>query len=115
MVTDHLTCRTGQYAVDELISADGKLGGMSYRIDQENQYRGEMISLTMWWPVWSTYPADKTSLNRFRWLNWGYGIYDFEPNIVKRYRHPAVPYWVITLPLSVLSAYLILWKPRKLV
>ncbi|MDB5345769.1 MAG: hypothetical protein JWP89_4146 [Schlesneria sp.] len=25
----------------------------------------------------------------------------------------AVPYWTITLPLTLLSAYLILWKPRK--
>jgi hypothetical protein len=30
-----------------------------------------------------------------------------------RYRAALLPYWSITIPLMFLSAYLILWKPRK--
>lgn len=31
----------------------------------------------------------------------------------KRYEIRQIPYWSVVLPLTLLSAYLILWKPRK--
>ncbi len=49
--------------------------------------------------------------------NWSWelcGIYCGRRTFVNGYSAVwAVPYWVIAIPLTLLSAYLILWKPRK--
>lgn len=47
----------------------------------------------------------------FTWRWWIYAIVeDVVPH--KRFRFLVIPYWSITIPLTLLSAYLLLWKPR---
>jgi hypothetical protein len=45
-------------------------------------------------------------INADNWTGFG-GVWRWNKGVI------AVPYWIFTFPLIVLSAYLILWKPRQ--
>ena len=49
------------------------------------------------------------------WAGFTFGAEQFKPGVmpVHRLKIYSVPYWSIVIPLALLSAYLILWKPRK--
>jgi hypothetical protein len=48
----------------------------------------------------------------FTWRWWIYAVIeDIAP--LRRYRFLVISYWSLVVPLTLLSAYLLLWKPRK--
>ena len=49
------------------------------------------------------------------WAGFTFGAEQFRPGVMPLHRLEiyAIPYWSIVIPLALLSAYLILWKPRK--
>jgi hypothetical protein len=53
-------------------------------------------------------------LDRIKWhwrlLGFGYGE-DIRPDYMMTYRY--IPYWSLVVPVTLLSAYLILWRPRR--
>ncbi len=50
---------------------------------------------------WIQHPCSLSVINdRLNWFEENHATFD-------------IPYWIITIPLTLLSAYLILWKPRK--
>ena len=56
--------------------------------------------------AWRSYtPAERESAPR--WEKWDWSDWMFEDYAW------IIPYWSIVIPLTLLSAYLLLWKPRK--
>ena len=48
-----------------------------------------------------------------RFLGFYFSEREFMPGPLFRIAESTVPYWSLACPLTLLSAYLILWKPRK--
>ena len=46
------------------------------------------------------------------WLGFRYGMKLLPDNLVAKVNVRIIPYWSLTIPLTLLSAYLLLWKPR---
>lgn len=65
-------------------------------------------------------PWDEAEVH-WKWQHWGFdfgaGTYLSRSSVVGLFERRVdlwrVPYWAITIPLTSVSAYLILWKPRK--
>ena len=57
-------------------------------------------------------PVDATEDDGLRWhWKWcGFGVYDWASEPVRAIE---IPHWSVVLPLTVLSAYLLLIKPRQ--
>ncbi|MBS0201249.1 MAG: hypothetical protein JSS49_00010 [Planctomycetes bacterium] len=62
--------------------------------------------------LWISFSIDHSEIEAarelFRWRWGGFGY--ISTSALRCY---LLPYWSITIPLTILSAYLILWKPRK--
>ena len=78
------------------ISADGELKSLSWK--SSGQLKGNDISLGLSPGFLSK--SYTTTVNELTTSN-------------VSFREFHLPYWSITIPLTLLSAYLILWKPRK--
>jgi hypothetical protein len=70
--------------------------------------------------TWNTAPVtdsfDGFNNPSMRWSWRGFGVGELVPEEefdIERIVFRIVPYWSLVLPLTILSAYLILWKPRK--
>jgi hypothetical protein len=67
------------------------------------------ISSTHWKKGLHPHDLDRIQWH-WRFLGFGYGD-DIRPDYMMTYRY--IPYWSLVIPLALLSAYLILWQPRK--
>lgn len=118
VVTDELRIPTRTHSAAALMSSGHSL----LWITQETNGATEGDYPAVWMTVDSS--DNLMTLEEIRWL-WqehGFGVGEWSFNelgnpsgkaytITQTYR--AVPYWTITIPLTLLSAYLILWQPRK--
>ena len=50
---------------------------------------------------------------RLDWAGFTFGASLKKPSLVRRLDLVLIPYWSIVVPLTLLSAFLLLWKPRK--
>ena len=79
----------------------------------------EEIDLGPRYPKWNTssgHPELFHSQFKWRWRVCGFGVGDIdtEPDVGFRETCAMIPYWSIVIPLTVLSAWLLLSKSRKL-
>jgi hypothetical protein len=67
-------------------------------------------------PVTDSFDGFNFPSMRCSWRRFGFGLGEFVPEEefdTERIVFRIVPYWSLILPLTLLSAYLILWKPRQ--
>jgi hypothetical protein len=87
------------------------------------RYESLDLSAFGWTPGWSVVPIEQApSLHsgesrivyntKWRWSWFGFDFCDAS-NADSRSFHRNIPYWSVTIPLTFLSACLILWKPRQ--
>ena len=110
-VFDHVYIPLGNRNCDYLDSCEGKLSWGR---------RGEVESYEMPpRPGWTRIlidvmgePVNESEDDGLRWhWKWcGFGVYDWDNEPVRAIE---IPHWSVVLPLTVLSAYLLLTKPRK--
>lgn len=119
-------------ATESLLSIEGCLGWMQgFQHDSEISDRTEELlarNLVTRFPEWHSYsidgmaPLSETSrldspLAQWCWRRFRIGAGREESILASggffRGTDWVAPYWLIVLPLTLLSAYLILWKPRK--
>lgn len=69
----------------------------------------------MGWNLFRGMPVDHPGWVHWSWWHCGFGMYKAEnnPSCPFMVTELLVPHWSLVLPLTLLSAYLILWKPRK--
>ncbi|MDB5343510.1 MAG: hypothetical protein JWP89_1887 [Schlesneria sp.] len=58
-------------------------------------------------------PANVPEELTWRWKVGEFEVGEFPEKLIGQKSYLIVPYWSITTPLALVSAYLILWKPRK--
>lgn len=100
-------------------------GGLDfYRVT----YRDSTVAEGWAWPRVMSYPiGTQDPMDLAPWpcheIEWRWDFMGFHVGVanligtgqpIRRDQDCMVPYWSIILPLTLLSAYLILWKPRKL-
>jgi len=118
IIEDRVEYSTREDTTDIWISSDNEFGVIRHFVDQEKYSKinpDETITLGPSYPTWSTAPsgtAEFSSLNgRRRWL--GIGIADMETDDGSGYMCVTACYWSIALPLTLLSAYLLLWPGKR--
>ncbi len=106
---DLISFPTGQLTEDSLISGDASL------VWERSRFKD--LSLVPEFPSWIArccpqgIYGDEMGIN-WRWRFAGFGAGD-ALNDTSWSTLWMTPYWCSTIPLIILSAYLILWKPRK--
>jgi hypothetical protein len=85
------------------------------------------LPITISTPGWRTYTVGTTGKSvegffrnqkqavdwRWKWLGFDFGQSQASQPIPLQMTFLTIPYWSLVLPPTLLSAYLILWKPRK--
>lgn len=103
---DFVRLVSNQRAVETLISRDGVITWM--RLDYP--VAGESGETELMPLIWLGKPRPEIT---FRSEFMGFCREQFRTPDNTRIRRVMVPYWSLVLPLALLSAYLILWKPRR--
>jgi hypothetical protein len=112
-VMDVLQIGSGSRTMEHCVSTNGSLIWGRFRTEDPNS--------VIVFPIWgtsgsSTIEAFLEHANlRCNWRSFGFGRGDLNIDSLDRSRHTfwMIPYWSIILPLTVLSAFLLLTKPRQ--
>jgi len=118
-VTDAVTYSTGENSVASWFSDNSTLGLIQYRAeldDGSGKYSPGTVSIKgPSYPTWITVRPGESDLSfltwQWRWLGFGFSETEKFDGVWLTYR--VAPYWSITLPLTLLSAYMLLSKPRS--
>lgn len=119
LVCDTVNIQTGPFTVQFISSVDALLMWMG--IDGRKSW---VVPKVHFWETTDSYDLDQNGLNHeSRRLDWhNSAVYNFseqwytgaeEPPIEVEMAFWIFPYWSIVLPLTLLSAYLLLGKPRR--
>ena len=117
IATDHLEFHFGSNTTDCIDSRNGSLGWERIHEDQVH----DAMSFPDW-QTWTNTPSDIPDMFEddvctkwhLRWCGFGSGIYELQN---ERHTLRVVPYWSITILLTTISTYLILWpgkRPKKI-
>ena len=114
----HRTERSVSIAFDSLGSSNGCLvWGRAHEGGDSDP--NEEVDLGPPYPTWRSSPAPPSLDLHILPSNWvwrfgGFGVWRYVDTVDGVTESSLfVPYWSLTVPLTLLSAYLILWKPRK--
>ena len=109
-VMDAVQIRSGMYTMEHCVSVDHSLVW--------GRLRAEDSRSIIVFPVWEASKAsnldaflDRANL-RCSWRRCGFGVGEMKAGPADRHTIWVIPYWVIVIPLTLLSAYLLLAKPR---
>jgi len=110
-VMDVVLFGSGKYTMEHCVSVDHSLVWGRLRTDDS---RSIIV-----FPVWETSGSsnldaflDRANL-RCSWRRCGFGVGEMNAGPADRHTIWIIPYWSIVIPLTLLSAWLLLSKPRK--
>lgn len=117
MIHDHILFYPPGSAFQFIVSASGAISWVRVRLFPSFYENDDYL------PAWSSMPLLEVEDSDYFWQNrtkewrWSCGEFDFGAGEhydgIPRVERWAVPYWSLTLPPTLLSAYLIFGKPRK--
>ena len=102
-VEDGISFPTGDPNIGALVSVNGEIGLIQW-YDDDNLWPDGAVPQVASTPF---PPATPTSLGTWIWCCCGLGVKGW-----LEHRYYVISYWSIVIPLTLLSAYLLLWKPR---